>query len=148
MVGDAAQQGKARDILQIGDLGIRAAFARQFVANEQHTGIVDTVGEVQQDAVRAEIGQAFRLEVGDRREVAVAQQACPMVVRSHLHAPFVLPHRRGRVVGRLVIIFAMKFDFRLALFLRATERSENPAQRIHGQAVPTCVPETASDGSW
>ena len=95
MIGDPRQQRARRNIGQSFDLAIGAAFEPELFAEELDRGIFDSAGKVEQHAVRPEIGQSLGIEVFDRGEITVVEQACPMVVGAHLHAPLVLPDRAG-----------------------------------------------------
>ena len=111
MIGNAREQRAARHVGESRQFLLAdVAFARELVAQIGDAGVFDPAAEIQQHAVGAEIGKLLGFEVLDRRKVAVFQQARPMVVGAHLHAPFVLADRGGRrqmsgnLVDRLVAV--------------------------------------------
>ena len=122
MVGDAAQQAAAGHVVQPGKLfGVDVAFIGQLRAEIGNTRVLYAGGEVQQHAVGAEIVERFRLQVFDTREGAVLQQARPVIVGAHLHAPLVLPDGGGRRVVDAVILGGIVTAFVLCAFQPGVE---------------------------
>ena len=56
MVGDAAEQRAARHVRKLRNARVDTAFAGEHRTKEGDGGILDTLGEIQQHAVRPEIG--------------------------------------------------------------------------------------------
>ena len=136
MVGDAAQQRAAGNIVQRLDLVIGVALAGELCAEIGDGRIFDTGSEVEQNRERTEIVERFGLEVFDAGEAAVFQQAGPEIIGPDLHAPLVLSDRRG---GRLhfhaviLLIFAEIVGVDVVI---PTGCSEFAAQRVHQSQCP------------
>jgi hypothetical protein len=78
MVGDAAEQGARWHIGKLVDFGASAAaFRSQIVAKEKDRGVFQPAREIKQDAVGSEIGKRIGIEILDRGETAIIQQAGP-----------------------------------------------------------------------
>src|SRR5690606_9853068 len=109
------------------DLALGAAFGAKLGTEILHRRVLESRGEVEQDAVGAEVRQGGRIEILDRGEVAVGQQARPVVVGAHLHAALVAADRGG---GRLVraLVPGMAGP---AMALAVVGRIESAAQCIH-----------------
>ena len=100
MIGDPRQQRARGHIGERMDFAVGPAFTGELFAEELDRRVFDPAGEIEQHAVRPEIGQRVGIEFLNRGKVAVVEQAGPMVVGAHLHAPFVLPDRAGRQFGQ------------------------------------------------
>ena len=140
MVGDAAQQRSAGHVGQAPDRGIHVAFLRQFVADEGKARVFDTVVEMQQHAVRTEIGKGFGLQLGNVRQGAVAQQPRPVIIGAHLHPALVLADgRQWTVVAEIlpVVVMVVVADARsevgqvIAVRLRTIVRTERACKPVH-----------------
>ena len=132
VVGYPAQQRAGRHIVQPLDLMVGAAFVGQPLAKKSDDRVFDAGSKVEQDGIGAEIAQFRRFQRFDRREGALAQQARPIIVRPHLHAPLVLPDGRGRrfyFVGCIERVFVISAP-------TAAGRSELSAKRIHALSIP------------
>ena len=98
MVGEPRQQGTTRHLGNAADRRVERAFLAQRTAEELDARVLDPQREVEQDAVGAEIGDIVGIEVLDRRIGAARQQRHPVIVRAHVHAPFVVADR-GRCIA-------------------------------------------------
>ena len=76
---------------------------------ENNCGVFDAKREIEQHAVRAKVGQVFRIEVFDRRKVMIAQQAGPEIIGAHLHAALVGADGERRQFARGLIVAAIVF---------------------------------------
>ena len=132
VIGDSRKQRARRDIGQGIDLAFGAAFFGQLGTKIGHRGIFDPGGEIKQDTVRAKIGEIFGIEILDRGEIARIEQAGPMIVGPHLHAPLVLADRAGRGFVQIVIIIGFGAEFDLGPILALLRRiAKSAAIGVH-----------------
>ncbi len=90
VIGDAAQKRTLRHVGQAINPCLYAAFARDIVAHILNCRVLDPDREIEEHAVPVEIGKLARLQILDRGECRITKQACPMIVRAHLHAAFIV----------------------------------------------------------
>jgi hypothetical protein len=95
------------------DLAIGAALLGEDRAKIADRRVLDPAGEVQQHAVGAEIREILGFQILDRREGAVAQQACPMVIGAHLHAAFVLPDGVRRRFAHHILLVIVEVTIKI-----------------------------------
>ena len=138
--GDPRQQRARGDIGERVDFAVGATFPGQFVAQKLDRGIFYPAGKVEQHAVRPEIGQRLRIEVFDRGEIAVVEQARPMIVGAHLHAALILPDRAGRRFARGFVLA----EFNLGpVFARLAIVRKKAAIGVHAKS-----PVSLQDPVW
>ena len=118
VVGNAAEHGAARHVRQADDQLVMAAFLGQVRADILYGRILDPVGEVEQHGIGAEVVEPVGFEIVDVGIVAIAEQAGPMVVGAHLHAPLVLADGRRRGLDIGIVLVDIVVD-RIVRFMRA-----------------------------
>ena len=134
VVGDPAQQRPGRDIVQLGHVRrIGVAFLGQLGAEVGNAGIFDPGREIEQHRIGPEIGQGVGIEVLDRGEVAIFQQAGPMIVGAHLHAALVRADRCGRIFAPGLVLVDIGLH---AAIQRIGVVSKIAPKRIHGVVPP------------
>ncbi len=106
LVGEPRQQRSRGHLVDSRDLLVEAAFLAQLRAQKADRRIVRPLGEVEQNAVRAEVCVAGRIQILDGRIGAAPQQGDPVIIGAHMHAALVrADHHRGladSAVGRII----------------------------------------------
>ena len=118
MVGNPAKHGAARYIRQADDQLVMATLVGQIRADILHGRVLDPVGEVEQHGIGAEVVEPVGLQIVDVGIVAIAEQAGPMVVGAHLHAPLILANGRRRGLDIGIVLVDVIVD-RIVRFMRA-----------------------------
>ena len=98
MIGQSRQQGSARHLGDLLDVLGQAALEADRGADVRCGGVALAGGEVEQHAIRREVGDAARIEILDRRIIATIEQRNPIVIGTDVHAALVGPDRAGDVV--------------------------------------------------
>ncbi len=137
MVGQARQQRTAGHFADMGDRIGDAAFLAQRFAEIADRRIFDPAGEIEQHAVRAEIDDAFRIKILDRRIGATAQQRHPVIIGAHMHPPFVGADIQPRLIDARI------FDIRVVM--AGIDAAIQSAGAVHWHAPLGAKPPIRSD---
>ena len=100
---------------------VQPAFLAQRAPQIGDGRIVDAAGEIDQYAVRAEVGDIGGIEVVDAGAGAALQQRHPVVIGAHVHAPLVAAEREGGIVHAATVDVAAPVDI-AAIIRRARQR--------------------------
>jgi hypothetical protein len=112
MVGEPGKERALGDLADPADVPDQIAFLAQRIAQPGDLGIVASVREIEQDAVRPEVAERFRVERPDRRIGPAVEQRDPIIIGANMHSPLVEADLRrhldaamflGRAVIRLLV---------------------------------------------
>ncbi|MGT2514473.1 hypothetical protein ACVOMT_09765 [Sphingomonas panni] len=100
---------------------IGSAFLAQGMAQEPDHAVVMPVGEVQQHAVRPEIGDSRRVQRIDQRAWPPGEQRHPVIIGTDMHPPLVGAHDHDVTADPFAIVVPAR------LLVRSAHDVHNPS---------------------
>jgi hypothetical protein len=94
---DLREQRAARHLVRAARRTLCAGLEAELGAEMVNLRVPGSGSVIKQDRIRREVRQRERVEIVDRGKRVFAEQPGPVIVRAHLHSPFV---RAGRPGGR------------------------------------------------